>query len=262
MIRLDQKGTVMSNQLMKTTSAAVDGFGGYEDGIEGHERPANAGLMQGTVVKFTNEAAWVNREEDEIDDNLELIAADVQRVVQFWKDGHPTETRILEAGEKFPDLEALNAEVPQSEWVEGPDGKLRGPWQAQHILYLLDPLTMDKYTFPTGTVGGRIAITELRDKIVWMQKTRGPNIYAVVTLADKHMNTRFGGRQRPHFNIVKWTRLGGEGGEEIAALPSPSSAPAVQEPSLAEEMNDSVDELFVEPEKKPAKAKRSSKEAA
>ena len=248
----------MGNTLMNTTAAVYDGFAGYEDGIEGHERPANAGLIQGTLLKFSNEATWITRDDDEIDGNLELIPVDVQRVVQKWQEGQPIETRTLEAGEKFPDLEALNADVPQSEWVEGPDGHKRGPWQAQHILYLLDPMTMDKFTFPTGTVGGRIAITELRDKLMWMRKTRGSNVYAVVTLGDKHMPTRFGGRQRPHFNIVKWTRLGGQGGEEIAALPSPSSAPAaVQEPAL----NDSLDDIG-EPEKKPAKAKRSSKEAA
>ena len=164
-------------------------------------------------MKFTNEAQWTTRDDDEIATDLELIAVDVQRVVQKWQDGLPAETRILEPGEKFPDLEALNAEVPQSEWVEGPDGKLRGPWQAQHILYLLDPGTMDKYTFPTGTVGGRIAVGELRDKLIWMRRTRGPNVYPVVTLSDTHMRTRFGGRQRPHFKIVRWVRLGGEGGE-------------------------------------------------
>jgi len=255
MIRMDQKGKVMSNQLMKTQTT-VDGFAGYEDGIEGHDRPANAGLIQGTLLKFSNGGAWVTRDDDEIGSDVKLIAVDVQRVAQKWHDGQPIETRILEPGEKFPDLDALNADVPQSEWVVGPTGDKRGPWQAQHILYLLDPMTMDKFTFPTGTVGGRIAISELRDKLVWMRKTRGDNIFAVVTLADKHMNTRFGGRQRPHFNIVKWTRLGGDGGEEIAALPSP--APAAQEPAL----EDSVDKLFAEPEKKPAKAKRSSKEAA
>jgi hypothetical protein len=152
----------MSNQLMKTEMPAADGFTGWEDSVEGAERPEGTGIIQGTLVKFTNEAQWTTRDDDEIATDLALIVVDVQRVVQKWQNGLPAETRILEPGEKFPDLEALNAEVPQSEWVEGPDGKLRGPWQAQHILYLLDPGTMDKYTFPTGTVGGRIAVGPTR----------------------------------------------------------------------------------------------------
>jgi len=252
---------------MKTQTAAVDNFDGWNDGVEGVERPQSAGLIQGTLLKFSNTGQWVTRDEDEIASDLELIAVDLQRVVQKWQDGQPVETRILEPGENFPDLEALNADVPQSEWVEGPDGKKRGPWQAQHILYLLDPTTMDRFTYPTGTTGGKIAIGDLRDKTVWMRRTRGPNVFPIVTLSDTHMNTRFGGRQRPHFKITKWTRLGGEGGEEIAALPAPTSAAAPQmsvaEPSIAEDFNDDLPDDLAVP-KKPAKSngKRAKSEAA
>ena len=71
------------------------------------------------------------------------------------------------------------------------------------------------------------------------------------------MNTRFGGRQRPDFKVVNWTRLGGEGGEEIAALPAPTAAP------VQEDFNDELPGDLAPP-KKPAKAngKRASKEAA
>jgi hypothetical protein len=216
----------------------------------------------------------VTRDDNEISPDLELVAVDIARVVQKWADGKPVETRILGLSENFPDIEALNEAVPRDQWEEGPDGKPRGPWQAQHILYLLDPATMDKYTFPTGTTGGRIAIGELRDKLVWIRRIKGDNVYAVVTLSDTHMKTRFGGRQRPFFKIVRWTRLGGEG-DEAQALPPPPTTPTaqvavplapVQEPSHAEEMNDSVDDICAAETtpKKPAKAngKRSKSEAA
>jgi hypothetical protein len=251
---------------MKTQSTAVDNFEGWNDGVEGVERPQSAGLIQGTLLKFSNTGQWVTRDEDEIASDLELIAVDLQRVVQKWQDGQPVETRILEPGENFPDLEALNADVPQSEWVEGPDGKKRGPWQAQHILYLLDPATMDRFTYPTGTTGGKIAIGDLRDKTIWMRRTRGPNVFPIVTLSDVHMNTRFGGPQRPAFKIVKWTRLGGEGGEEVAALPAPTSAPpaSVTEPTLAEDFNDDLPGDLAPPKKPAAKSngKRASKSEA
>jgi len=194
-------------------------------------------------LKFSNEATWTTRDDDEIPLDLELVAVDIQRVVQRWEDQRPVETIILEPGQKFSDIETMNEKVPRSEWSEGPDGQLRGPWQAQHILYLVDLTTMDKYTFPTGTVGGRRAVGELRDKLVWMRRLRGPNVYPVVPLSDTFMKTRFGGRQRPHFKIVRWVRLGGEGGE-VKALPpppatqtlaqqttAPSDVPLVPEPS-------------------------------
>ena len=87
-----------------------------------------------------------------------------------------------------------------------------------------------------------------------MRRLRGPNVYPVITLADKFMNTRFGGRLRPHFKFVRWVSLGGESGQ-VEALPPPppklaDAAPQtsqphlplneVKEPSLAEEMDDEI----------------------
>jgi hypothetical protein len=253
----ERRRCTISNIIKKT--AVADGFEGYEDGVEGHERPQGAGVIQGVLVKFINEGTWETRDGDTIDGDLELIAVGLERVVQKWQDGKPIETKILEPGEKFPDVEALNAEVPQSEWVEGPTGEKRGPWQAQHVLYLLDPTTMDKFTVATGTTGGRIGIGELRDKIVWMRRTRGPSVHAVVTLGDKFMKTRFGGRQRPDFRIVRWVRLGGEGSGEVAALLAPTPAPTlqpVQEPTLAEDFNDDLPDDLAPP--KPVKASKAA----
>jgi hypothetical protein len=146
----------------------------------------------------------------------------------------------------------MNEKVPKEEWVEGPDGNMRGPWQAQHVLYLLDLKTMDKYTFPTGTTGGRIAIRDLRDKTMWMRRLRGPNVCAVVLLSHTFMNTKWGGRQRPHFKIVHWVSLDSES-SQVEALPPPpppmtsqttpqSDLPLneIKEPSLAEEMDDEI----------------------
>jgi hypothetical protein len=256
----------MSNDIVKKElTNLIDNFAGWEDGVEGDDRPQGAGVIQGTLVKFTNEAQWVTRDGDELPADLEPVVVDVGRVVQKWQDQAPVKTIILEPHQKFPDIEEMNDNTPRDEWVEGPDGKLRGPWQAQHILYLLDLKTMDKFTFPTGTAGGRIAVRDLRDKIVWCRKYRGANTYPVITLSDVFFPTRFGGRQRPHFKIVRWIRLGGEGGE-VEALPPPSTPAAkpapqttaepelplttVKEPSLAEELNDDIPEFEDKPSPK------------
>src|SRR5215831_21185683 len=104
----------------------LDGFEGFNDAVEGVDSPANR-LIQGQLVKFTNEGTWVTRDGEELSGTLEVIALNVIRVVQKWEEGQPIETRVLQPGEKFPNLEELNASVPQSEWRQGPDGKLRGP---------------------------------------------------------------------------------------------------------------------------------------
>jgi hypothetical protein len=232
----------------------VDGFEAFEAGVEGDDRPQGAGVIQGSVFKFTNEAIWVDRAGEQVPADLELVAVDIGRVVQKWKDQAPVETRILMPGEKFPNLKELNNATPRIEWAKGPDGKLHGPWQAQHILYLLNAATMDRYSWPTGTTGGAIAVRELVDKTKRMRRFRGAHVYPVVTLFNTFMNTRFGGRQRPHLLIKSWITLGADekmspappeaGGTKslekpAEAAPTQAGARMVEAPTRAEEMNDS-----------------------
>jgi hypothetical protein len=236
----------MSDENEKLPTAAdaprLDGFEGFEDAVDGGEEQTSGRVIQGELVKFTNEATWITGDE-ELPSDLELIVIDIGRVVQKWHDGNPVETIILAPGQKFPDVEKLNAEVPQSEWEEGPDGRPRGPWQAQHVVYMLNPQTMGRYSYPTGTIGGSIAVRDLVDKTKWMRRFRGQNVFPIVTLTDKFMNTRFGGRQRPHLEVQRWVMLDGGGN----ALPAPEQpklsnqgAQEVKPPSAKEATDDEI----------------------
>ena len=242
----------MTNEVTKPEQ---DGFAGYEDRIEGDDRQQIGGVIHGSIVKFTNTAEWMTRDGQELSPDLELVAVDIGRIVQKWEDQTPIETIILEPGQKFPNIEELNETVPRSEWTDGPNGKPRGPWQAQHIVYLLNMTTMDRFSYPTGTTGGSIAVRELVDRVKWMRRFRGQHIFPVISLSDTHMKTRFGGRQRPHFIIRRWVNLGPEG----KALPAPTpelerfaagpakpaevataDPPTVDEPTLGEQLNDFI----------------------
>jgi hypothetical protein len=220
----------------------IDGFEGYEDSVEGGEEQTSGRVIQGALMKFTNEATWITGDE-ELSVELELIVIDVGRVVQKWQDGTPTETIILAPGQKFPDINKLNETVPKKEWEDGPDGKPRGPWQAQHVVYLLNPQDMTRYTWPTGTTGGAICVRDLVDRTKWMRRFRGQNVFPIVTLADVFMNTRFGGRQRPHFDIVRWVTFDG-GGNVLPAPDQPKlsnqGAKEVEPPSAKEVTGDEI----------------------
>jgi hypothetical protein len=206
-----------------------DGFDGYEGGTEGQER-GGGGIIIGQIIKFTNEAAFVLPDGDEIDPKREFVADNIVRVVQRWHDGKPVETIVIAPHQKFPDVAKMNDAVPREEWLEGPDGHPRGPWQAQHVLHLRDAVTMDCFSFPTGTVGGSIAMRDLTDKVTWMRRYRGPGIFAVVCLRDVFMNTRFGGRQRPHFEVQRWMPFGGgDGGEPLAIADKTIDVPSAKE---------------------------------
>jgi hypothetical protein len=254
----------MRNDITKSGSFQIaNNFEGWTDDVAGDDKPENAGLIQGALLKFSNEGRWATRDGDELSRNLELVAVDVARVVQKWHDQKPVETKVLEPGEPFPDIDELNDGVPREEWEEDLNGNPRGPYQAQHILYLLDLSTMERFTYTTATFGGRKAIRDLRDKLIWMQRLRGANVYPVVTLSDTFMNTKWGGRQRPDFKIVRWVRLGGEeGAGSVLALEPPTSPTTpptaatakpvdlplseVAEPTLKEELNDDLPD-FSEP---------------
>ncbi|PWT77741.1 MAG: hypothetical protein C5B58_16330 [Acidobacteria bacterium] len=196
----------MRNEIAKTQSKAIDGFDAFEDGVEGEEE---RGSSQNPFVKFTNDASYVLKDGTELSPQLELLVTDIGREVVKFGDGEVLDRIVLEPGQKFPNVEKLNEETPKSEWRKGPSGELRGPWQAQHLVHLLNMATMEQYTFATSTIGGHIAVRDLVDKTRWMRKFRGENVFPVVTLADTFMHTRFGGRQRPHFLIKRWVTFGG-----------------------------------------------------
>jgi hypothetical protein len=218
------------NDIIKKPAQPIDGFADFNaDNNEGDADQRSGSRLAGMMIKFTNEARW------EISGDLtditgqELLAVNIRRTEVRWGDAGPLEVKELAPGDRYRDLDALNETVPKSEWREGPDGKLQGPWKKQHVLELVDVSTMARYSWPTGTVGGTMAITELRDRVLLMRKFRGADVYPMVALADVHMRTRFGGRQRPHLRIVGWTRAGGGG--DVEPISTEATAPALAPPT-------------------------------
>ena len=140
-------------------------------------------------------------------------------------------------------MEKRNEETPKSEWVEGYDHKPKGPWQAQHVVYLVDPVSIDQYTYPTATIGGGFAVRELIDRILLMRRFKGNTVYPVVELGTRPMPIQRGTttRPRPHFEIVNWTRFETDEANAIPANdarqlplqpPAETAANVVQEPVL------------------------------
>lgn len=197
----------MSDDELKTIDKPLDNFAGYDDRVEGDDRPQGGRLIQGTLVKFTNDSRWI-ADDEEIPDTLELVVIDVARLIQKWKDQSPVETIFLEPGQKFPNVNAMNEQEPRSEWREGADGKKVGPWQKQHVVYLLHLETMRRFTYPTGTTGGSIAVSDMVRDVNVCRRFRGANQYAVITLDSVFMKTRFGGRQRPDLVIRRFIAFG------------------------------------------------------
>jgi hypothetical protein len=201
---------------------ARDGFDTFDDAIESDDAEqassSSSFIIRGNQLKFgdaTTPFKWLDKSTGK-PFSLEraLVAIDLWRVMQKWppqNDKSPPATRILAPDEKFPDVDKLNAETPKDEWCTGPDGKPKGPYENAFVLYLLDAETMQRYTYVASTIGGKRAVRELRDRVDWMRKFRGSNVYPAVVLADVFMPTDYGGRPRPHFEIMHWIQFGDAG---------------------------------------------------
>jgi hypothetical protein len=196
-----------------------DGFDSVDDG-------GSRSIIRGAKIKFAKTEEWLDEASDVIDPAREFIAVELAKVTQKWIDDNPAETRILGPDEYFPDIEKLNAEAPPEEWREK-FGRKVGPWQNSVVLYLLDPKSMEGFTFVTSAIGGFRAIDELKGHVRRARMMQGANVYPIVTLADTHMRTQFGGRQRPRFKVVRFITLGG------AARP-------LLEPAKPEPVNDAI----------------------
>ena len=119
-------------------------------------------------------------------------------------------TSLKRPGEALPDVDELNAQIPRSEWKEGLDGQPRPPWQHAYVAYLVSVDDASLYTFVNGTIGARIAVERLQDKVKWMRALRGVNCAPLVRLDSKLMKTRFA-ELRPEFTLVEWRQIGGGG---------------------------------------------------
>jgi hypothetical protein len=187
--------------------AMLDGFDTYGDELDQR-------LLQGTQIKFTNAYTWVTKAGEEMLADKEFIAVDVKRVEAKWPTDKnaPPQARVLLPSEQFRDLKQLNEETPRAEWREY-NGQMKGPWENQHYLYLLDQ-RIKRYTYVASTKGGNMAVSELVQQVKDARIIYGPDTSAKLRLSDTWMYSP-GGRQRPHFIITGYTIRRNGGGDAI-----------------------------------------------
>jgi hypothetical protein len=243
----------MGNDITKKETQPQDGFG-WEPDIEstGGEVTRPMRSMAGEVkLKFVD-PDW---SADGVDCNgRTLVCYDkTYSVIRWGDDKKPLETIPLARGEPCPDVNAMNSNIPKEQWRIA-FGKPEAPYQLQRCLEFLDPVSMERLSWPHNVLvaGSSRAAEELEGKVKTVRRLRGENLYPKVRLEHKTMPTRdYGPIERPFLAVVGWVRLGQHGIEDVnlnapvqrpAQLP-PQSAPPTQsttELPLAEEMADEV----------------------
>jgi hypothetical protein len=238
----------MSNGIVKPPPQTLDNFGAFDDSVEGDDssRPVG-GMLVGTRLKFTNSATWVSVTGDDYTDHV-LLAANVRRMEIKWINDRPApESRELQAGEKFDDLDALNELCPRSEWRDS-FGKMKGPWERQYILEFANLESMARFSWPTSTIGGGIAVRELIRSINLKRQFENRNdLWPFVKLSHCNMRTSYDpkGRERPDCKITSWYSPPKNEAALAAEPTQPQLSSSAFEPvtapqSLAEEMKDEI----------------------
>jgi hypothetical protein len=168
--------------------------------------------IRGAVIGFDADKKWFNRDGDEWKPGDTYLPVDTFDCVQCWGKGELLDTIMPTPGEDLPDIAELNKQIPKEEWPEGFDGQPREPWVHNRVVHLLRVRDASIHTYINSTIGARIAVDRLREKIDAMQMLRGRRVIPLVKLTDREMKTRFGKKRRPEFEITDWRVIGGEDG--------------------------------------------------
>jgi hypothetical protein len=173
------------------------------DGFSVPER-SGSNLIRGIIIKFRDSTYLANKTEElqQAPHGPTFVALGACTAWVRWKNNKPVEHRITQPGQAHPWREDLGDD-DQTEWERGLGGLPSDPWRDTRYLYLLNPRTGKAYTFVTDSVGGRMAVGELKDAIMTVRQAQ-PGALPVVQLATSSMKTKYGIKPRPDFKIVDW----------------------------------------------------------
>jgi hypothetical protein len=187
-------------------------------------------VLRGTLLKYADWKWTKGTEGTPIKDGTQLVALGTRAAWVKWQGGKPVQYVMRQPGKPLPERDELG-DLDQGQWEAGPDGTPRNPWQNTRFVYLLDPITVEQFTFSTSSGGGRSAVTNLADQIKRMRELGHPDAMPIVELSAEPMKTKFGQKSKPVFKIVKW-HGGGNGNDRGSKEIAP--------PSLKEEMADEI----------------------
>jgi hypothetical protein len=188
-----------SDQLNLPMPIGNDGFDETDD--------ASNRVVHGDMFKCVD-GVWTYRNGLPVPKKRFLLTS-TATIIQKWEDGSPVETIWKRPGQPFPDVDELNAAIPQSEWEEGIDGSPKPPHQLERVVYLIDEATAERFTFVSGTTGAEIAVRDLRQRVQDKRFMCGEGVLPIVEFGCKPMKTKYGQKLRPEFVIVDWRDAGG-----------------------------------------------------
>jgi hypothetical protein len=153
-------------------------------------------------VKFADWRYYAGKSATPIPDGTKLIALATVALWQRWEGGKPVEAIVRQPGQYLPARNTLGY-LEEAEWERGIGGEPADPWQNTRHVYLVNPVSAAIYTFTTASNGGCSAVSALGGAIKRMRAAH-PNAVPVVELRAEEMQTKYGRKSKPLFQIVDW----------------------------------------------------------
>jgi hypothetical protein len=221
---------------------------GFDDGFGDGGDDGYMPLVFCDVTQKGNE--WQDRHGEPVTGQFLVTAVDSE-VVYWGQDGRPDRTKAIrkQPGIPLPDrdeVDEINEKTDKSEWRETEFG-LKGPYQLQWYVFLLDPATAAQRKFVTSSFGGEVCWREIKSAIENMRKLRGqPRCCPVVELTLAKYGKK-GPGTRPCLKPVAWMEFGNSGAAAAPAIehkpvPLLPAEPVADKPpkTMACDLNDEI----------------------
>jgi hypothetical protein len=242
-VRQRRQGGVI---VMNSTSKALTIHDGFDDTGD-----TTASPLRGIAFKFKDGSYYAYSDPFPTYDRT-FVVIDTADGWQKLAEGMPPEYLMRQPGQVRPP----RPHVDEKDWPMDFNGRPAHPWKLTRYLYLLDTKTGEVSTFWSDTIGGKVAFDQLSQQV---KVTRGamPGAVPVIALESALMPTQYGSKKpRPHFRIAGYKLRGDIGSQNLLTDETKTPFIEVQQPSLADEMNDDLPGDLAPPKPVKASAKK------
>jgi hypothetical protein len=174
-------------------------------------------VRNGEILKFVD-GRWSPRGGPELPHGTKMLFGGMLKALQHWEFQALIDEIVEKPGEHLPSAKKLNAEIPQSEWEPGLDGKPRPPWALYYVFYLINDEDGCAFYHSNCTWGQMLAYHELENKLA-IDEVKGLRGIPILELHSKLMPTPKGPKQRPHYRVADYF---GDGMAQVARGPRPT----------------------------------------
>ena len=183
-------------------------------------------ITQGERLKFVD-GRWTTQDGEPIPAGKRFLVMKTAKANRRWANHLIAEEVFETPGHPLPDIDELNAKIPQKQWDVDKLGNPSPSWQCLSIAYLVGVTDGSTYTYAHNTGGAHAGIRMLKERIANMRALTGKPLVPVVELGSR-MHSKKNNKLGPDFKAVDWIVLGGNGAQSTQQIDVKGSSSAQQ----------------------------------